>query len=316
MTTPEIPHSNGRTLRPIPEARIARPGDREQNAARLLRVSAKHWYDPLTEIDWTTPVDPDQYALPAHRVSLYGTPLWDSLSSRQRAQLSVHQLASTAAAGIWFELLLMDGLVRHVFEADVTTRHAQYALTEVADECRHSIMFARYMTATGYPSARPSRRMRQLSMLQNLFNDTTMMFAAAIFAEEFTDAMQREMIRDDSLQPLGRSVARIHVIEESRHIGYAKPELERRWARMSAPRRAMFRRVLTVVAQRETAEIIHPQVYALAGLDPRTAHRLAIANPYWRETRTEWARKAVGFFTELGIIDHTVRPAWKRASLL
>jgi hypothetical protein len=41
-----------------------------------------------------------------------------------------------------------------------------------------------------------------------------------------------------------------------------------------------------------------------------------MANPYWRETRTQWARKAVDFFTELGIINDAVRPAWKRASLL
>jgi hypothetical protein len=300
----------------MPDTPTGRPVDREQNAARLLRASAKHSYDPLTEIDWTTPVDPDQYALPAHRVSLYGTPLWDTLSPRERAQLSIYQLASTASAGIWFELLLMEGLVRHVFDADVTTQHAQFALTEIADECRHSIMFARYITATGYPFVPPSRGAKLLGRLQTTFNDTTMMFAAAIFAEEFTDAMQREMIRDDTLQPLGRLVARIHVIEESRHIGYAKPELERRWARMSAPHRALFRRSLIMVARQEAAEIIRPQVYALAGLDPRTAHRLAMANPYWRETRTQWARKAVDFFTELGIINDAVRPAWKRASLL
>ncbi|WP_354638851.1 AurF N-oxygenase family protein [Kitasatospora camelliae] len=294
----------------------ARPADREQNAARLLRASARHAYDPQTEIDWDSPIDPDQFALPPHRVSLYGTPLWHSLTPRQQAQLSVHQLASTTSAGIWFELVLMEGLVRHVYAGDLTTRHAQYALTEVADECRHSTMFARYITTTGYPSARPTRRADLLGRLHFLINDTTMTFAGAIFVEEFTDAMQREMIRDESLQPLARSVARIHVVEEARHIGYAKPELERRWASLSAPRRAVFRRALALLARQSVAEIVHPRVYALAGLDPRAARQAAARNPYWRDARVDWARKAVEFFAELGIIDRSVEGLWRRAGLL
>ena len=156
-------------------------------------------------------------------MSLYGTDLWQQLTHRQQAQLSVHELASVTSAGIWFELVLMDGLVRHAYDSDLTTSHGQYALTEVADECRHSTMFARYIARTGYPSARPTRRAGRLGKLHMLLNDTTMTFAGAVFVEEFTDAMQREMVRDETLQPLARSVARIHVIEEARHIGYAKP---------------------------------------------------------------------------------------------
>ncbi|MEV4557763.1 diiron oxygenase [Kitasatospora sp. NPDC049285] len=293
-----------------------RNADRELNAARLLRASARHSYDPLTEIDWDAPLDPEHFALPEHRVSLYGTPLWERLDTRQRAQLSVHQFASTTAAGIWFELLLMQGLVRHVYAGDLTTRHAQYALTEVADECRHSTMFARYITATGYPSARPTRRADRLGRLHMFLNDTTMTFAGAIFVEEFTDAMQREMIRDESLQPLARAVARIHVVEEARHIGYAKPELERRWSRMTPARRALFRRALADLARQSVAELIHPRVYALAGLDPTEARRAAATNPHWQQARIDWARKALDFFTDLGILTPTTTHPWRRASLL
>jgi hypothetical protein len=128
--------------------------------------------------------------------------------------------------------------------------------------------------------------------------------------------MQREMIRDESLQPLARSVARIHVIEEARHIGYAKPELERRWARMSPVRRALFRQVLGVLAYEAVVECVHPRIYGLAGLDPREARRVAEANEYWRTAKVDWARKAVGFFTDLGIIDRRSEAMWRRASLI
>jgi hypothetical protein len=109
MTTPS--RTSDRPDRDTPDRRLP---EREANAERLLRASAKHSYDPLTEIDWAAPLDPDQFALPPHRATLYGTPLWDSLTPRRQAQLSTRQLASTMTAGIWFELLLMHGLIRHV----------------------------------------------------------------------------------------------------------------------------------------------------------------------------------------------------------
>ncbi|TQF02363.1 diiron oxygenase [Kitasatospora acidiphila] len=290
--------------------------DRERNAERLLRTSAKHSYDPMTEIDWSAPIDPDQFALPPHRVTLYGTELWRQLTPRQQAELSTRQLAGTMTAGIWFEILLMNGLIRHVYGQDLTTRHAQYALTEVADECRHSTMFAEYIRKTGYPTARPSRRADLRGRFYLQLNDITLTLAGAIFVEEFTDAMQREMMRDESLQPLARATARIHVVEEARHIGFAKPELARRWGRMTPARRALFRRVLAFLASEAVRECVHPRIYTLTGLDAVAAKRAARDNPHWQQARVDWARKAVDYFTDLGIIDASTAPAWRRAHLL
>jgi hypothetical protein len=290
--------------------------DRERVAERLLEGSAKHSFDPVVAVDWDVAQPADLfYTMPEH-VSLYGTPLWERMTEAQRIELSKQEIVNIMSMGIWFETILMRMLLKMAYEKDPDSRHVQYAYTEVADECRHSTMFARYITKTGYPSARPTRKAQRLGRLHFRLNDTTMTFAGAVFVEEFTDAMQREVIRDESLQPLARSVARIHVIEEARHIGYAKPELERRWARMSSARRILFRRGLAVLARQSVAEVVHPRVYALAGLDPRAARRAAAQNPHWQEAKADWARKAVTFFTDLGIIDRASERRWRRAALL
>src|SRR5215469_17005924 len=110
-----------------------RATDREEIAERLLRSSAKASYDPVTEIDWTKPVDETAYAMPPHRISLYGTPLWDSLTEAQRRELSRQEVASIACVGIWFETILMQMLVRHAYDRDPTTSHVQSSYTEIAD---------------------------------------------------------------------------------------------------------------------------------------------------------------------------------------
>lgn len=296
--------------------KLIHPQGREHLADRLLTASAKHSLDPLTEIDWTTPVDPDLFALPPHRCTLYGTDLWNGLSRREQAALSVHEFASTAAAGIWAELVLMQGLIRHVYKSDPRTHHAQYALTEVADECRHSVMFARSITKLGYPQARVQPWERRFGTLLNLTDSTTLILAAGLFVEEFLDTLQREVARDETLLPLTRSVSRIHVIEEARHIGYARDELGRRCATMGTARRASLAQALALCANVFVSAQINPRVYRLSGLPTHTARRTARANPHWHQTRTDWSAKAVTTFTDLGLINRTSKLLWLRAHLM
>lgn len=49
--------------------------DREQVAERLLDSSAKHSFDPDTELDWDAPLEEGKWFWPPELVSLYDTPL-------------------------------------------------------------------------------------------------------------------------------------------------------------------------------------------------------------------------------------------------
>src|SRR5947209_509930 len=67
----------------------------------------------------------------------------------QRVELGKHEIFSITSFGIYAEVALMHLLLKVVTQGDPTTRHAQYALTEVADECRHSTMFGRGIEKAG-----------------------------------------------------------------------------------------------------------------------------------------------------------------------
>lgn len=124
-------------------------GDREATAERLLKSSARLSYDPDVDVHWAAPLNEDQFFIPERLVSLYGTPLWDTLTRAQRIELSRQELVNTVSVGIWFEIILMQMLLRASYRQDPTTRHVHYALTEVADECRHSTMFATLIERVG-----------------------------------------------------------------------------------------------------------------------------------------------------------------------
>jgi P-aminobenzoate N-oxygenase AurF len=298
------------TTRPL------RPTDREDIAQRLLRSSAKASYDPLTEIDWETPVGKDNYAMPPHRVSLYGTTLWDGLTEDQRKELSRQEIASIACIGIWFETILMQMLIRHAYDRDPTTSHVQYSYTEIGDECRHSVMFARFVQKMGAPYYGLDPFARFLGLLFKATSNGPLTFGGALFVEELLDQMQREAMADDQVEPLTRAVARLHVTEEARHMRYAREELIRDWPRRSAVIRAYSRLVLAVVAAISSDRLVNPGCYARVGLDPKQARRAARRNPHWRASKTWFARQAVETFTAAGLISGPARYIWRKAGLV
>ncbi len=122
---PSRPHRH-REERPM---NVKSLNDREATAERLLRSSLDHSYEPSIDIDWQAPLAADGWGIPAHRVSLYGTELWEGLTDEQRRTLSVHELCSIARIGLWFEMILMQMLLRYAYDRDPRRRHVQYALT-------------------------------------------------------------------------------------------------------------------------------------------------------------------------------------------
>ncbi|MFE0849930.1 diiron oxygenase, partial [Streptomyces rochei] len=53
-------------------------------ARRLLDSSAQLSYDPLTEVDWETPLDEDFHGASPEWSTLYGTPYLPELTEAQR----------------------------------------------------------------------------------------------------------------------------------------------------------------------------------------------------------------------------------------
>ena len=303
-------------------ARTLQPKDRDLTATRLLESSVRNSFDPQLDIDWDAPVEGDLGYLPPERVSLYGTELWERLSPEQRIELAKHEVGSTASVGLWTEIVLMQLLARYAENLDPRSAHAQYALTEIGDETRHSVMFARWADKYGGVEYKPHPVVHQLGKLFRLVAPTgPSMWAATLVAEELLDRLQREGMNDERAQPMSRMVARIHVIEEARHVRFAREELVREMSRAHGPLRGgpvlWFHQVFTALAAALIADsLVHPKVYAAVGLDPRAAHRSARRNPRYQETKRWMAEKIVPFLDEVGMINPVARLIYRQAHLM
>ena len=282
----------------------------------MLRSSARHSYDPEVDIDWDAPIDPSLWGMQPERMSLYGTHLWDGLTEEQRITLSHHEVASIASVGLWFELLLMQMMLRDLYDDDPTGAHMHYALTEVADECRHSTMFGKSIGHFGVPAYGPPHKIHRLGRL----------FNHVVRGPErlCLDPRRRGDPRHLAARPdEGRAGAADHPHGRAhpRARGGAPHDLRARGGQAAA--RGPLGATAPAAAGDDRPDLpdgralslVNPKVYLSVGIDPREGRRTALGNPHYRATMQWMGEKPLAFLRENDLLPKSQEKVW-RASLL
>jgi hypothetical protein len=164
-------------------------------------------------------------------------------------------------------------------------------------------MFARMIEKLGCPAYGPGRLRHFRGRLFKTACGGASFWAAILVAEETLDTMQRETMQDERVQPLVRMVNRIHVVEEARHVRYAREEVVRQMATLSPAAREYHRGMFGFSALQIISALINPKVYAAVGLDPQHARTVARHNPAHQETIRWSAARLMPFLREVGLID-------------
>lgn len=285
-------------------------------AQRLLDSSQQLSYDPVTEVDWETPLDPSLHGASPEWSTLYGTPYWNELSEEERAELTRQESACVASTGIWFELILQQMMIRDIYAMDRTSAEFQWALTEIADECRHSIMFARGAEKLNAPAYLPRRRVLELGRLFKTFAAGEAAYAAILVAEEVLDVMQRDWMTDERVAPFVRTINNIHVVEESRHMKFARDEVLARMRGVGPVRRQTSAFSVAAAAYFIVTSMVSSQVYREAGLDVQRAKREAAANEHYKSMVRLSSAGLMEFLHRAGLLTKPATLIYRRANLL
>jgi hypothetical protein len=289
---------------------------REEFSERLLKGSVKKSYQPVVDIDWDAPLDPDKFYLPPRIVSLYGTPMWDEMTRAQRIELSRQELVNTLSAGIWFENILNQALLRRLMHEDPTTRTSHYELTELGDETRHMVMFGKAIERVGAKPVRPRLYQRIIINTLPLLFRGALLWVAALIGEEIFDALQRQMMDDPEMQPIVQRLMRIHVTEEARHIQFARDGLRKRVAEMPRLNRWVLANINGLGGLFFAYLFTNPIPYARAGLNPRQARQTVRTSPHRHEVQVSGFSSLAAFLEEVGLMGRIARRQWTRSRFL
>ncbi|WP_033287490.1 AurF N-oxygenase family protein [Amycolatopsis jejuensis] len=300
----------------VQRAPEAAPSGRQETARRLLDSAETLSYDPVHEVDWETPLDLDFHGASPEWSTLYGTRYWAEMTPEQQKELTRQEAASVASTGIWFEMILQQMVLRDFYAKDPTDPAFQWALTEIADECRHSIMFARGAAKLGAPPYRPRKLAVELGRVFKATAGGEAAYAAILVAEEVLDVMQRDWMRDERVVPFVRTINNIHVVEESRHMKFAREETRARLEGAGKLRRQYNALVVAIASYFIVSSMVNRDVYRNAGLDTERAVREAKANEHHKSMMRSSCAGLMEFLGSCGLLTRPAMVFYQRANLI
>ena len=311
-------------LRPeIPEdADLASADERawRELLARLSRQSVTKHFDAYEDVDWDDPdlaIDPTDPRFELIELDpLGGTDWYRSLPQPKRAQIGLHRFATFMKVGVQFENVLKRGLLTFAETLANDAPEFRYVYHEIAEETQHSMMFQEFVSRTGLRvHGMPPALLffaRSIPSLARRFPE--LFFVFVLGGEEPIDQMQRRALRERQWRhPLAQRISQIHVIEEARHMSFARAYLVRH-----APRLGWFGRNLLAL---RSPLILGNMVNLMLTPSPHFARRYQIPknvlrqayrdNPVFQGLRREAVAKTRHLCHELGLIRPPYSWIWR-----
>jgi hypothetical protein len=178
-------------------------------------------------------------------------------------------------------------------------------------------MFGRQINALSDRSYDPPMIARALVGVTALAPLSATIFSMMLMVEEILDRLQRQTMNDETLQPRTRAIAKIHVIEEARHISYARVALNRAVERTGRTRMAVERLIVAAGASVVPLIMVQPAVYRDAGLPPLRAAWAALRNPHYHANLRFFGERLVRVMDEANMIEgQLVQYLWRRSRML
>lgn len=269
MTTAVAPLS-------FPVAREAKRESYEDLLQRLSALSVRKCYDPYTDIDWDAPehaIEPGDPRLcidPEH--ALARTDWYRSLDAATRSRFGMEWNAQILKYGIGFEAVLSRGLLEFCQSVPNGSAEYRYAMHEVVEEGRHSMMFQECIVRAGCDS-------QPIGYLQSRIDDRVahwgrtfpeLFFFAVLAGELFIDDENRRLLKRPaaSVHPLLRLITQIHVTEEARHVCFAESYLREHLPAIGTWQRARIAWMVPVIMSDSARIMLVP--------DARIAKRFGI----------------------------------------
>jgi hypothetical protein len=255
--------------------------------AKLCATSQQHAVNPYADVAWPEQLDPEQWYTSPEYISLYGTEVYDGLSTAEQQRLSFYEAVNFFSLNIHGEKALVAGLAQRLY------RHGDDGLTPylhhfLDEENQLMVYFGGFCQR--YAGKVYADRKLALPRQGADGEDDVLFFAKILIFEEIVDVYNRHMAHDARLVPVVRQIHLLHHREETRHLAFGRELLKRLFAR-SAPAwspetlqgvRNYLRTYMTTMWQ----EYYNPTVYQDAGLaDPYSVQRHAFSQAACRAHR-------------------------------
>ncbi len=211
--------------------------DASESLHRLYEKGKKQQWNASDRIDWSQDLDPENpEELPDEYLSIYGSPVWERLTSKERADLRRHSQANDLSQFLHGEqgaLVCTAKIVQQV--PDIQAKF--YAATQVMDEARHVEVYKRLLHEKfdlAYPITPPLQ-----SLLEGILRDSRwdMTYLGMQVLIEGLALAAFAGIRDMAKNPLAAAVNAYVMQDEARHVAFGRLALREFYPHLSQKER-------------------------------------------------------------------------------
>lgn len=291
---------------------------------QLCARSVDKHFDAYTDVDWdaeTNRIDPHDPRFELDIDSVLGATNWyRSQPQAVRAQLGLHLVVQQMKTGLAFENVLSRGLLEFALNRPDGDRAFRYALHEVNEECQHSMMFQEFINRSGLsaPGLNTLERFSSRRVVQLGRTFPELFFLFVLGGEGPIDFTQRaELERGGDQHPLLLRIMRIHVLEEARHLCFAKAYLRQQVPQLSAARRLFLAVRAPFILWAMSAQMLEPpraliRRYRIPAAVVAEAYT---QNPVHRRRVVESLACVRALCLELGVVSRWSEGLWRRLGI-
>ena len=289
---------------------------------QLSVASVNKHFDAYADVSWDSPtfsIDPSDERWAYHNVTddpLVETDWYRALPTEERSRLGLHVAATFAKIGIEFESILQRGLLAYAERLPNGSPEFRYAYHEVIEEGQHSLMFQEFVNrskanVSGMP---PWFRYGGRGVIELATQFPELFFMYVLGGEEPIDYVQRHCLkRKETLPPVLRRISEIHVMEESRHISFARTYLRQHVPKLPLERKLALALTTPALLGKMTPLMLRPSAQTVREFRiPDDAWADAYEyNPAYDERLVGATEKVRVLCAELGLVPRAARELWK-----
>jgi hypothetical protein len=291
----------------------------DERVRLLSDKSVDKRFDAYRDVGWDEPGMEVRHDDPRWILSdddpLGRTDWYRALPEAMRARIGLHVVVRQLKVGVQFENILSRGLLELASVLPHDAPELRYAYHEIIEESQHSLMFLELLRRAGLPvrGIGPVRlwMARGVPRLARSFPELFLVHVLA--GEEPIDRVQRRALRNpERLHPLLERIMRIHVIEEARHVCFARSYLRENVPRLPTVKRLRLRigAPLVLAATADQMLRLGPEIVGAYRI-PRAVVAAHHHDPEHRVRVLEGLEPVRRLCLELGIVTPALVPWWR-----
>ncbi|OZD72525.1 hypothetical protein CH272_14930 [Rhodococcus sp. 05-340-1] len=272
-------------------------------------------YDPHVDIDWESPWQTGEFALPRESVTLHGTRLWTKLTEQDRRTLALHEAVSRWSTVSYLSAMLTGNQLRRAAEEGLNSPASRNALAEVAGSSRTTITFGRLVRASEVPPYRLPKGTTTAVKLLGFLPLGVASHASTLLVEETFARSMQGAVTEPGIEPHVRQAVKIHRLESADRFAFARSEVVAAQEKSNRLSRAFNRLLLAVLANVILRLGVSFQVYRSIGMSPV---RGVLASRRRRAAiRRRDASNTVAFLDSVGLLEGTITAAlWRMTGVV